>query len=148
MAVFFDVPPWEQNSRYTKYVIVPPVEDVVNSSRLLTERKLFNIADVEWRFERTGHTSFFIFDTYLQILLIVFCWILLLIGYCINKNKPLDFKKYMGKYYSFLHKVHEICIFYVGINTVLEWMYFESTSLERWLSLGSCILATVYFLVY
>ena len=33
--VFFDVPPWESNSNRTKYVVVPPVQDVVKNARLL-----------------------------------------------------------------------------------------------------------------
>lgn len=106
MFVFFDVPQWEQNSNKTKYVIVPAVEEVVKNARLLEERKLFNVQSVDWRFQRTGHTSFFIFDCYIQIFMIVLCWLLLLIGYCMNKKKPLLFKKHMGKFFSFVHKVH------------------------------------------
>ena len=106
MFVFFDVPPWEENSDKTKYVIVPPVQDVVKNARLLEERQLFDTQSLEWRFQRTGHTSFFIFDSYAQIFMIVLCWILLLIGYCINKKKPLLFKKHMGKFFTFVHKVH------------------------------------------
>lgn len=33
--VFFDVPPWEKNSDKTKYVVVPPVSDMIKDSRLL-----------------------------------------------------------------------------------------------------------------
>lgn len=115
---------------------------------MLTERSLFDIHSVEWRFQRTGHTSFFIFDSYAQIFMIVLCWVLVLIGYCVNKHKPLLFKKHMGKFYSFLHKVHEICILYLMITTLLEWIYFDSSSVERWLSLSFSILFNLYFLAY
>jgi hypothetical protein len=33
--VFFDVPKWEKNSDKTKYVVVPPVSEIVQDSRLL-----------------------------------------------------------------------------------------------------------------
>ena len=103
---------------------------------------------MDWRFQRTGHTSFFIFDTYAQIFMIVLCWVLLLIGYCLNKKKPLLFKKHMGKFFTFVHKVHEISILYISITTLLEWIYFDASSLERWLSFGFCLLMNIYFLIY
>ena len=31
--VFFDVPPWEKNSNKTKYVVVPPVSDMIHRLR-------------------------------------------------------------------------------------------------------------------
>lgn len=80
--------------------------------------------------------------------MILFCWILLGIGYCLNKHKPLLFKKHMGKFYTFLHKVHEISILYIMLATIMEWLYFDSNYMERWLSLGFCILVNVYFLIY
>lgn len=33
--VFFDVPPWEQDSNKTKYVVVPNVHDLIQNARLL-----------------------------------------------------------------------------------------------------------------
>jgi hypothetical protein len=66
---------------------------------------LFDTSSVNWRFQRTGHTSFFIFDCYINIFMIVFCWMLVIIGQCVIKKKKL-FKKHMGKLYSLLHKVH------------------------------------------
>ena len=35
LFVFFDVPRWEQNSLKTKYVVVPPVSDLVKNARML-----------------------------------------------------------------------------------------------------------------
>ena len=126
--VFFDVPNWEQNSNRTKFFIVPPVSDIIQNARLLQPRTLFDTNSIEWRFQRTGHTSFFIFDSYGVIILICFCWLLLLIGYCLNKHKPLLFKKHMGKFYTFLHKVHEISILYIMLTTIMEWIYFDANS--------------------
>jgi len=51
-------------------------------------------------------------------------------------------------FYSFTIKVHEITIFYISLTTLLEWIYFDAASLERWISLGMCIFFNVYFLFY
>ena len=147
--VFFDVPPWEKNSNKTKYVVVPPVSEVVQNSRLLQHRRtLFDTNSIEWRFARTGHTSFFIFDTYPVLAMIVGCWILVLIGYCCNKHKPLLFKKHMGKFYTVIHKVHEIAIMYIMLSIIMEFFYFDTTYMERWLSLTFCLVVNLYFLAY
>ncbi len=82
------------------------------------------------------------------IFLILFCWLLMIVGYCVNKHKPLLFKKHMGKFFTFMHKVHEISILYIMLHTLLEWLYFTTDSLERWLSLGFCLLINIYFLMY
>ena len=169
LFVFFDVPKWEQNSDKTKFVVVPPVSEVVKNARMLEgeegestrilqegnstsefqpRRMLFDTNTVEWRFARTGHTSFFIYDSYGVIFLMGLSWILLLVGFCLNKKKPLLFKKHMGKFYTFIHKVHEISILYIMLSTVLEWLYFDSSSTQRWISLGFCLVFNLYFLAY
>lgn len=118
--VFFDVPLWERNSNKTKHAVVPPVNDVVKNSRLLeSSRLLFDTNSIEWRFARTGHTSFFIFDVYPILALIGVSWILLIISYCINKHKPLLFKQHVGKFYTFVHKVHEVSLMYIVLATIL-----------------------------
>lgn len=130
--VFFDVPKWEKNSNKTKFVVVPPVQNLIKNARLLQQqqrRTLFDVNTLEWRFLRTGHTSFFIFDTYGVIFLILFCWLLVLIGYCANKHKPLLFKKHMGKFYTLVIKAHQISILYIMLHTLLEWIYFDSNYL-------------------
>ena len=33
--VFFDVPPWEEDSKKSKYVVVPNVHDLIKDARLL-----------------------------------------------------------------------------------------------------------------
>lgn len=37
---------------------------------------------------------------------------------------------------------------YIMLSTILEWLYFDSNYLERWLSLAFCIIVNVYFLIY
>lgn len=71
----------------------------------------------------------------------------MLVAYCLNRRKPLLFKKHMGKFYTFLHKVHEISILYAMLATILEWLYFQS-SFQRWMSFGFCLVFNIYFLVY
>lgn len=113
----------------------------------ISNRTLFETSKINWRFLRTGHTSFFIFDTYINLFLMVLCWILLAIShYCIQlKNYK---KRLISSFYSFTLKVHEISIFYISLATMLEWIYFDAASIERWMSFGFCILFNVYFLVY
>jgi len=122
MFVFFDVPKWEQNSNQTKYFVGPPLQQMIQNARLLTvdqkERMLFDSSSVDWRFQRTGHSSFFLFDCYMNIFMIVFCWTLVIIGQCVIKKKK-SIKEYCGKFYSLLHKVHEISILYISLTTLL-----------------------------
>ena len=108
---------------------------------------LFDAQKVDWRFQRTGHSSFFIFDCYMNIFLIVLCWALVIIGQCVIKKKK-SLKQHLGKFYSFLHSAHQISIVYISLATLLEWIYFDSTSVERWISFGLCLLANLYFLGY
>lgn len=54
----------------------------------------------------------------------------------------------MGKFYTLVHKAHEISIMYIMLSTIMEWLYFSSSSLERWLSLSFCIIVNIYFLIY
>lgn len=51
-------------------------------------------------------------------------------------------------FYSFTLKVHEITIFYISLSTLLEWIYFDAASVQRWISFGLCLLFNVYFLCY
>lgn len=109
---------------------------------------MFDTSSIEWRFARTGHTSFFIFDAYPILALLAISWIAIIIIFCLRKKNPHFFRKHAGKLYSFIHKVHEISIMYILLTTILEWMYFDSNYYERWLSLGLGVIANVYFLVY
>lgn len=80
--------------------------------------------------------------------MILICWILVAVGYCLNKRGSTVFKKHMGKFFSLLHKAHEVSLMYIMLSTIMEWFYFESTSVERWISLVICILVNFYILIY
>lgn len=99
-----------------------------------------------WRFQRTGQTSFFIYDCYMPVILIIFCWISLLIMYKIKKTRW--FTRHASKVYSAVHKVHEISLMYVTMASIVEFTYFETTSLDRFVSAGVCLLFNFYFVGY
>lgn len=70
----------------------------------ISKRTLFDTSTVDWRFKRTGYSSFFIYDTYINLSLMVFCWILLAVAHCFIQNKKKS--KILGYFYSFTLKVH------------------------------------------
>ena len=84
------------------------------------------------------------FDTYLQLGLIVLCWILIFAVQVFKKRFP----KLVGVGYTFLHRVHEIALFYVWIGILLEWLTFDSNGDYRIASLSLSIAAIIYFLIY
>ena len=99
-----------------------------------------------WRFERTGWSTYFVLDTLLQVIAILFCWIVLGIAKCRYKKHP--YHKNVGRAYTIFHKIHEISILYVTISLILEWVFSSGTSGLRWGSFFvSCVLM-IYFLVY
>ena len=55
-----------------------------------------------WRFLRTGSSTYFMFDTYLQLGLLVLCWILVFALQVLKKKFP----KLVGAGYTLLHRVH------------------------------------------
>ena len=57
-----------------------------------------------WRFQRTGQTSFFIFDVYMPAFLILICWIGMYLSRY-NKNKKW-YKPYSVKLYPIVHRIH------------------------------------------
>lgn len=54
----------------------------------------------------------------------------------------------ISKFYSAFHWLHEISIFYLSLGLVLEFMYFDSTSSLRVISLVVCLLFNFYYLIY
>lgn len=110
--VFFDVPPYEQNSNRTKYTFSEPDSDIVQNSksrRLQQSQSQETNFVNEWKFDRTGHTGFFIFDTYIQMIMIGLAWVFYLIGkvyerYCTPKSITLC--KLKARIMAFFHKVH------------------------------------------
>ncbi len=83
----------------------------------------------------------------MPILLIVICWLMVFLG---NKcfKKKIWFNTYSSKFNTCLHKMHEISILYISMATILEWIYFDAASFERWLSFGLCLIFNVYFIAY
>jgi hypothetical protein len=70
-----------------------------------------------WRFQRTGQTSFFIFDCYMTIFLIVLCWVGLLIVY--KGKKKHWYTVHAAKVYSAVHKIHEVSIMCVTMAAIV-----------------------------
>ena len=103
----------------------------------------------DWRFKRTGFSTFFILDLYMQVILIAIVWILLVIFMkCLYKKEPCH--KNVRKIFLIFHKVHEISLMYVTIALVLEWLYFQkqNESNYKWFSFVSCLVFLAYFLAY
>ena len=84
------------------------------------------------------------FDTYLQLGLLLFCWIMIFALQVFKKRFP----RLIGFGYTFLHRVHEISLFYVWIGIILEWMNFDANEDYRVASLCMSIVATLYFMIY
>ena len=99
-----------------------------------------------WRFQRTGQTSFFIYDCYVTIFLLVLCWLSILVLWRLSKGRW--YAKHASKIYSAVHKVHEVSLMYVTMAAVVEFTYFQASSVERWVSAGVCLLFNVYFVAY
>lgn len=124
---------------------------IVQNSRLLLDRRvLFDVNQLEWRFLRTGHTSFFLFDTYPVLILLAICWILMVLLHCLQRTQKCEklYQRHAGKIFTFIHKAHEISIMYIVLHTILEWMYFDASVAERWINLGCSVIINIYFLLY
>lgn len=107
---------------------------------------MFSTDSMYWRFQRTGYTSFFIYDCYVPVFLIVLCWISLLIVHkCKSKHW---YTQHASKIFSATHKIHEISIFYITMASIVEFLYFEPTSAQRYVSAGLCVLFNIYFVIY
>lgn len=72
----------------------------------------------DWRFKRTGFSTFFLLDIYMQIILIGGSWIALLVLLKIVYRKDPTHKN-VGRGFVVFHKVHEISLMYVTIALVL-----------------------------
>jgi len=86
------------------------------------DRALFSTNSIYWRFQRTGQTSFFIFDVYLPAFLIAVCWIGVIVSICCKKKRW--YTSFSIKLFPIVHKIHEITLMYVTIAIILEFIYF------------------------
>jgi hypothetical protein len=68
------------------------MSNLTKDQRLLSsDRKLFDIRTVHWRYQRTGQTSFFLYDCYIPIMLISICWIGALVGHILKTRYNYNF---------------------------------------------------------
>jgi hypothetical protein len=93
LSTFYDVPPWEQNSKIPNNVFGQEDHNLTSSQRRL-HRSLFDLTDIDWRLQRLGMTSFFIYDVYIPLLLISFVWTMALVAKLLTKYCHYKFKKY------------------------------------------------------
>lgn len=103
----------------------------------------------EWRFKRTGFTTFFVLDVYMQIIMLVAAWVLLLVFTKLLYRRNFTHKN-VGRVFLVFHKVHEISLMYISIAMVLEWLYFQSQQEEgyKWASFFFCLFMLGYYLAY
>lgn len=70
-----------------------------------------------WRFQRTGQTSFFIYDVYIPMFLICLCWIGMIIAYYAKDKKW--YLSYAANLYSGIHKIHEMSLMYITMASIV-----------------------------
>ncbi len=75
-----------------------------------------------WRFQRTGQTSFFIYDVYMPMFLIFLCWVGVVVAYCCTKKRW--YMRYASNLYSAVHKIHEVSLMYITMASIVEFIYF------------------------
>lgn len=85
--VFYDVPKWEQNSKIPNHAFSEETSGLVKD-----QRRLFDLTTMYWRFQRIGQSSFFIYDVYMPLLLVLTCWVLALIAYIWRRSDKEAFK--------------------------------------------------------
>lgn len=83
------------------------------------QRRLFDLNSLSWRFQRTGMTTFYIYDVYIPLLLITTVWLMALIAKILKDCKGYNFKKYEAKFFTVLHKLHELTLLYVTFAMML-----------------------------
>jgi hypothetical protein len=129
--IFYQVPSWEKNAKNYRAVFDTSINKLlpnINKQRRMLQSLNVsneNLIPAGWRFKRTGLTTFFIVDIYMQLILIACAWIMLIVAVKLvfKKNKT---HKHLSKIYSIFHKVHEISLMYLTIGMMLEWVYFNS----------------------
>ena len=137
--IFFDVPPWEEESLNSKYLVSVPISS-------LPTRRMLAINLDEFRFRRTGFSGVFIFDAYSQIFIIIVSYILLglvvLISRCWAKVKRLR-----PFFESTMDAFHEIAVMYFTLSIVFEFTYFDFSAI-KWASIVACFVVNLYYFLY
>lgn len=147
--IYFEVPQWEKDGSGLKRFFGDLVNSIFNSTGLTRRVLSTSVEGVDWRFSRTGHTGYFIFDAYIPLILIVLSWIPIIILSRFPSTRP-RIRKYKTYFYTNLHRLHEICTFYLIIALSLEWTHFSAhTSTQyKYVSLSFSIVFVLYCLVY
>lgn len=75
--IYFEVPQWEKDGSGLKCFFSDLVSGMLNTTG---QRLLVTVSEgVDWRFSRTGHTGYFIFDAYIPLIILALSWIPILI---------------------------------------------------------------------
>jgi L-asparagine transporter-like permease len=101
----------------------------------------------EYRFRRTGFTNVFVFDCYIQIIVITVTYLMLL-GVTLLSRRSGKFKKVRPMLETMLTVFHEIALMYFTLTILFEFSYFDVSKPVRIASLAICILITIYYLGY
>lgn len=121
--------------------MVPPVSTLAN------RRMLSGTTLNEYRFRRTGFTNVFIFDCYIQIIVIVVTYLMLL-GVTFLSRRSSKFKKVRPMLESMLTVFHEIALMYFTLTILFEFAYFDVSKPVRIASIIICVFITIYYLAY
>ena len=142
--VFYDVPAWEQNSKIPNHFVSAEIYDLTKE-----QRRLFDLTQVHWRFARTGQSSFFLYDAYVPVFIIALCWVGALIAHVLKTRYGYKFSAAVeAQCCTLWHKAHEMVMLYVTMAMMLEWLFFDAASFERWFSLFVCLAFSFYFIAY
>ena len=104
--IYFEVPKWQKDGTEDKSVFNLIISSIIantsSSQRMLAST---TFKEVDWRFERTGQTGYFLFDAYIPILMTILCWLPIIIFNCMpNQNKTV--RKLRSITYTCLHRIH------------------------------------------
>ena len=56
--------------------------------------------------------------------------------------------RHADKLFSAVHKIHEFSLLYITMASIVEFIYFEPTSAQRYISAILCVAFNVYFVIY
>jgi hypothetical protein len=104
----------------------------------------------EWKFDRTGHTGFFIFDTYIQLFLLGSAWIIFVVGWIYEKkiNAGKTVVKINTRIMAIFHKIHEISLFYLILGALIEFKNFDIENKLHRISMIVSAIVLLYFMIY
>lgn len=105
----------------------------------------------EWKFDRTGHTGFFIVDAYIQMIMIGVSWLLVLLVWVYKKKcqpKSITLFKIKARVMAFFHKVHEVSFFYLILAGLMEYRNFDTNNSLHYISIIVASIFLLYYLVY